>query len=455
MTEGEAPVKSGKILDTTGKFIVTGLVILIIMLIASPYVGLAAFISGIAIFFVFCGIAIFKSGFKDKSDGISCLSCGKPLKAQSKCTVCGASQVTRVTEVQLIAVASILLLVGAAYLGAASHFSETKISLVSELRESDNFRQIRIVGKVIEAADYYPEKYDPTGTIRLLVNDGTGDIYVRIIPSVCSELIEEKLIPGFGDTIDSEGALFVGDGGYMQIKVRDRDLFRIIDSEIRNVNITDLVPAARDAFEVGDKIAVEGQIQGKFEIEGFAWILDLGDQEGRQLSIFIPDAVTALTGNLNMETLYLSQVRVTGGLEWYESGHSWEIIPASVDDIEVLSPYVGDTYTILTVAQILANASAYQNGYVQLNNVTCAWHYADYLFSVTDSTTKLEISVFVDYDANVSTGFKVGDRMSVRGWVTFYDKNNNNIPDEGEWEIKIRALSSDYALTEADMRGGA
>ena len=170
--------------------------------------------------------------------------------------------------------------------------------------------------------------------------------------------------------------------------------------------------------------------------------------------MFIPDSVTALTGNLNLDEIYLSQVRVTGGLEWYESGQSWEIIPASVDDIEILSQYTGDTYVTLTVAQLLANTSAYQNKFVQLNNVNVAWRYADYLFSVTDATTKLEIAIFVDYDANTSVGFKVGDKMNVRGWVTFYDENNNNVPDEGEWELKIRALSSDYALTEKDMLAG-
>ncbi len=443
-----------KVLDTTGKLILSGLVGFIALLFVSSYVGIAAFIAGMALFIVLCAIAVMKSRKRDAEESDSCLSCGKPLKSERKCMSCGAHQVKRITEIQLISVACVLLLIGTAYLGAANYYSETKISKVGELRESDNFRQTRIIGKVIDTVSYYPEKYDPTGTIRLLVNDGTGDIYVRIVPGVSSTLIEEGEIPGFGDTVDCEGALFVGDEGYMQVKIRDRNLFKILDTGSRNVNITDLVPAKRDAFEVGDKVSVEGQIQGKFEIEGFAWILDLGDDEGRQLSIFIPDSITALTGNISIDTIYLSQVRVTGGLEWYEDGQSWEIIPASVDDIEILSQYTGDTYTTLTVGAFLSNVSAYQNQFVQLNNVTVEWYYASYLFSVSDSTTSQEIAVFVDYDANISASFKLGSKMSVRGWVTFYDENNNNIPDEGEWEIKIRALSSDYALTVEDLAGG-
>lgn len=441
------------ILGQSGALILAGLAAMIVSMMSSPFLGAGALVFGIAVFV--CSVVAAGYLPSEAQPDMECLSCGKRLVSPRQCNACGASQVTRVTERQLVSVACALLFIGMFFLAAASVYSETRISTVDSLRESDNFRQIRVVGKVVDLVDYYPEKYDDTGTIRLLVDDGTGEINIRLVPSVSRHFIESGNVPGFGDTVDCEGALFVGDGGYMQIKVRDRNLFRILDVVPRNVTMADLVPADRNAFEVGDKVIIDGQIQGKYHLEGFAWILDLGDAEGRSVSLFVPESVTALSGELDLGSLYLSQVRVTGGLEWYDSGQSWEVIPSSIRDIRVLSPYSGDSYVTLKAAEFLANASAYQNKFVQLDNVTVEWRYADYLFSVSDSTTYGEISVFVDYDANASSGIDEGDLMHVRGWVTFYDENKNGVPDEGEWEIKVRALSSDYALRVDEMGAAA
>ncbi len=439
------------VLDNTGKLMLSGLTILIIAMMSSTYLGPGAFVMGIVVFITFGTAAVYLP--ETPSGRPICLSCGRILKVKDKCGVCGANQIVRVTEVQLIAVASILLLIGVIFLGAAGAYSETRIAVIGDLRESDNFRQTRIIGNIVDLIDYYPEKYDDTGTIRMVVNDGTGDISVKIVPNISKYFIETGYIPGFGDTVDCEGALFVGDEGYMQLKVRDKNLFKIVETSGLNLTLEELLQSEKTDYDLGAKVSVEGQIQGKFYIDCFAWILDLGDQEGRSVSVFIPDTITLLTGELDMDALYLSQVIVTGGLEWYESGQSWEIIPGSVLDIEIINPYTGDDYTILTVKELLANASAYQNKFVQLDDVTVEWYYASYLYSVSDSTTYDEIAIFVDYDANTSASFGLDDKMSVRGWVTFYDENNNNVPDEGEWEIKIRELSSDYGLTIEDLGG--
>ncbi len=441
------------VLDAPGLVMMAGLTMLIVSMMTSAFYGIGAFVMGIIAFFAFAVSVVYMPEHVPKRP--RCLSCGRLLKREDKCGVCGASQITRVHEVQLIAIACMLLIIGVVFLGAAGAYSETEITKVGDLRESDNFRQTRVIGKVIDIVDYYPEKYDDTGTIRMLIDDGTGEINVRIVPTVSRYYIENDYIPGFGDTVDCEGALFVGDAGYMQIKIRDKNLFRIVDTPSLNLTLEELAASGQADHDLGTKVSVPGQIQGKFYIEGFAWILDLGDQEGRTVSVFIPDTIMQMTGDLDMDTLYLSQVIVHGGLEWYDSGHSWEIIPGSVNDLEIVSRYTGDTYVNLTVTEFLDSPETYQNQFVQLNDVTVAWYYANYLFSVSDSSTYDEISIFVDYDANTSTSFGVGDKITVRGWVTFYDENDNGIPDEGEWEIKIRALSSDYALTPEDMGGAA
>jgi DNA/RNA endonuclease YhcR with UshA esterase domain len=396
-----------------------------------------------------------EDGDDELSINASCKSCGHETHGRNSCRRCGADQVHRVTERKLIAISCVLLLIGAVYLGAASAFSETKISVIGELRETDNFRQIRVVGKVVALINFYDEKYSDTGTIRLLVNDGTGNLYVKIMPDVTEKLIREggDRIPGFGDTVDCEGSLFVGDDGYMQIKVRDKSLFRVRPRIYTEITIADLVPPNRSSFDVGKQVKVTGQIQGNFYIEGFARILDLVDEEGRSVSIFIPDVIGQLTGELDLDNIYLSRVNVSGALEWYENAQSWEIIPRSTSDIEIISTYQGDAYTTLTVGQLLSNPGAYANAYVQISNVTVATKYQDYLYSVTDATTSDKISIYVDYGANASTGIMIGQRMNCRGWVTYYDSNKNGVPDAGEWEIKIRAMSSDYSLRLSEMGG--
>jgi DNA/RNA endonuclease YhcR with UshA esterase domain len=392
--------------------------------------------------------------FIESSKTRGCLSCGEAIGDRRVCPRCSARQYGRVTEAQLVAVASVLLMIGMVYLGAASVYADTTISVVGDLKESDNFRHTRIVGKVVDVPDFYPEPYEESGTLRLLVDDGTGTIYVRTTVSVTSELLEDGRIPGFGDRVDCEGSLFVGTGGYMQIKVRDADLFRIVEGSHLQLSISDLVPGNKDDHPIGTLVTVSGRITDRYHMEGFAWIFDLSDADGNTLSVFLPQSVMDLTGELDVDAMYLSTLTVSGGLEWYERDKSWEIIPGGVDDIVITAPYTGDAYVKLTVAEFLSNASAYNNRYVELDNVTVAWAYADYLFSVAvTSSSQEEVSVFVDYDANASVAVKVGDKMSVRGWVTFYDSNGNGTPDPDEWEIKVRALSSDFARRTDGTRG--
>ncbi|MFO7619422.1 MAG: hypothetical protein R6W91_07215 [Thermoplasmata archaeon] len=375
-----------------------------------------------------------------------CKSCGHETHGKTSCGRCGADQVHRVSQKKLMAVSCVLLLIGAVYLGAASAFSETKISVIGDLQETDNFRQIRIVGKVIDLVDFYPEKYSESGTIRCLVNDGTGNMYVKIMPDITERFIRDGYIPGFGDTVDCEGSLFVGDDGYMQIKIRDKSLFRIRERAYTEITIPDLVPPVRSAFEIGQQVTVSGQIQGSFYIEGFAWILDLVDEEGRSVSIFIPDVIGLMTGELDLSNIYLAHVTVKGALEWYENAQSWEIIPAKTSDIEFVSAYHGDTYTTTTVSQLLTNGDAYNGKYVDIQDATVTWIYGagDWLISISDASTGDDISVIMDNGANTSAPFSIGNTINVRGLV---------IPYEGEWEIKIRAMSSDYSLRVSEMGG--
>ncbi len=391
---------------------------------------------------------------EDPDPGKECLSCGHVIGSKSECPRCAAKQYNRLSEKKIIAISMVLLLLGAVYLGAAGIYAETDITVVADIQESDNFRNMRIVGKVIGVPDFYPEKYEPTGVLRLLVDDGTGDIWVRLVSSVTLTLIEEGRIPGFGDTVDAEGALFVGDEGYMQVKVRDKNLFHILERNYTELGVSDLVPSVKSDYYVGQLVSVNGRIVDKFYLDGFAWIFDLADESGNSISVFMPETIEQLTGELDVNSIFLSEVNIKGALEWYEGGREWEIIPGSTTDITVTAPYTGDTYLTMTVGEMLANATALENLYVQVENVTVEWRYEDWLFSVSDSTTYDELSIFVDYNANSSTNIKEGDVMTVRGWVTYYDSNDNGVPDLDEWELKIREASSDFALDVSELWGG-
>lgn len=383
-----------------------------------------------------------------------CLSCGHRMGTRESCPRCAAKQTGRISEKKVIAVSMVLLLIGAAYMGAAGIYSETTITKIGDIRESDNFRQTRVVGQVVDVPDFYKEKYSDTGILRMLIDDGTGQIWIRVVSSVTEKLVEDGVIPGFGDTVDAEGALFVGDEGYMQIKVRDHNLFRIEERNYTQLDVSDLVPPQKSDYEVGQLVSVNGRIVDKFYIDGFAWIFDLADDEGNSVSVFVPETIMDISGDLDIDAIFLSEINMKGALEWYEGGQEWEIIPGRVSDFEIISPYTGDTYILMTVGDFLSNATAYENQYVQVENVTVEWRYEDWLFSVSDSSTSDELSVFVDYDANASINIQEGDRMSVRGWVTYYDSNDNGVPDFDEWEIKVRASSSDYALFSNELGGG-
>ena len=85
---------------------------------------------------------------------------------------------------------------------------------------------------------------------------------------------------------------------------------------------------------------------------------------------------------------------------------------------------------------------------MEIHDATVEWIYGDgdWLFSISDSSTNDEISVILDKGANTTTSFSLGDDIHLRGTIIQY---------EDEWEIMVRASSSDYALSDYDYGGGS
>lgn len=380
---------------------------------------------------------------------LECPSCGSELAvAQLLCTRCGARTYGRASQRNIVVIAATLLVVGIILFRFASIYAETEISKISELGEDDNFRHVRVIGRVTEIPKFYTDKYGG-GTIKFYLNDTTGELPVKCSSEVLDKLISERKIPAFGDIVDLEGTLYAGEE-YRVIKIFSSASLRIKPRIYEELTIDSIASKNSEAdFAAGKLVKISGIINSVYRLS-FAYNIYVGDELGNEIPVFITSDFAELTGWDEVKNLSEgNDITVKGALKWYSKYSQWEVIPTSSREIvatgisEIVSK---QTYFPTTVEELLGNTFGFNNTLVVLENSFVAdegsysENYSSELrsevvFRVATTLEGASLRVYVESFATRPLNLTYGSNIMVKGLFIAQEEN--------EWCIRVRVGTDD------------
>lgn len=121
----------------------------------------------------------------------------------------------------------------------------------------------------------------------------------------------------------------------------------------------------------------------------------------------------------------------------------WELnVRADTPDRVEVMPAVYNNYTL---AELLGDKTAHLNELVRITELEVV-SVEPYGWIVTDNTTTMSAYVYAQPGASAPTYVNVSDYIWLQGIFTFYDINQNEVPDDDEWEIKVRGAADDIIV---------
>ncbi len=363
-----------------------------------------------------------------------CPSCDEPVTVEGdKCNRCGANLVTRQSIKGISLAACSLFVIGIMFLAMAAT-SVMPVTPINTLTLDDNFAQVRIRGVVSAAPDFYPDKYGYSGTMRISVNDTTGEMTVRSYTIVTQRFIdkdtlEHPRIPGIGDTVDIQGQAIISETSQGITLKSERDL-KIEAREYQTYEIAKIDVAGQYSLTPLQLVTVTGKIIQKSNYTS-AVSMYIEDGKGHSVNVYIPTSVIGLTGIGDVYRCRVGDnVTACGALEWYKD--HWEIIPQTTKNFVCHSEPV--VYNKTTVENLMANTATFIGKAVELTNVVIT-STTMYTFNVADSeTSTTNVTIYVAYGATCTAQKTVGQRVNVKGTFVQYGTG---------WEVRIDSGTDD------------
>jgi hypothetical protein len=369
-----------------------------------------------------------------------CPSCGK-VPHGKMCIHCGANTLKRLKETTLLAWALVLMLLGTSLFIMAMNVAEPEIREICSIDQDDAYENLRIMGTVVSAPNYYVEKYEPdTGVARFTVNDTTGEINVKLETPVVKEIRKEGRVPGVGDVIDVRGTVYLGDDGWMQMTCITPEFLRITKREYTPMAISQISGAGESDLEKYSQVEVEGTISYVYESD-YSIRFNLEDNDGNEVVCFMRTTIVQLTDDDGIadNVSYGAFVTVRGALEYYKPWYSttgyWEVIPTSAHSIKMQGVAPKVDYPVYSISDLMLNPDENEGLLVRIENVVAyeidSWN----LFMVADPDTGANISIYIEYGANMTGDIFLDAVIDVQGSFTkYYDI----------YELKVRAGKSDF-----------
>ena len=329
---------------------------------------------------------------------MKCPSCGKEIPDDTIiCPYCTANvkRRVRIKVIYIVAISLIIISSFYAYLSYAS--PEVEITKIKDLGIDQNYNFVHVRGKVIDYPRAYEGDYGVTEVV-FTVNDGTGDISIKIYRGLINKAVEEKKIPGIGDEVDVSGTFSYSNK--KTITVNNINLLHVIKGKFENMNLKEIYHASPWALKNGEMVSVAGNITGIHEYS-FGFIASIDEK----VDLLIPRAYYSLN-LLNLKEFSSGFVRINGSLEFYEPKN-----PSS-------------KYTTVALDRVMNNPEEFNN-----TNIRIAW--AEVVDKNEDSNIIVVTSNNTNITVYVSSGVKyyqIGDRVEIQGKFQYYN---------GKWEISV------------------
>ena len=358
---------------------------------------------------------------------MKCPSCGMEIPDDVEiCPYCTANVKKRVRIKAIYVVALTLIIVSATYAIFAYTQSGVEISKIGSLSINENYNFVHVRGVVVS----YPRTYDSNYGVTQLsftIDDGTGQITVKIYRDLIPRVVEEHKVPGIGDVVDAQGTFSYGTR--KSLTINNVDFLNIEKGKYRGVNLKDVAMASPWDFKNGELIYVEGNITSVKEYS-FGYISSIDDS----VDLLIPHAYTSLA-LVNLSKLGSGIARIYGSLEFYQpKDHSSDYIAVNMSEVMKDPEEYNKTNVFVEWAQVVDKDE--DNSTIMVN----------------DNGTN--VTVYSSYGVKY---YDVGDYVQIQGkfvnyhgiWEISVTRKNDYIT-EPRWEI---IMSSQYKIIEEKSYG--
>jgi len=337
-----------------------------------------------------------------------CEGCGEWVdKKEKKCLKCAEPFAYRVKETTIVKVSTVVFALLTVFFFVVAALWSTGVTKVEDINEENNFSILKIKGTVIDTPDYYPNAYDDSGTMRIWLNDTSGEIQVYFDEITTKTLIKNGEIPELGDTVEVMGrvsyskdsdTMKIADIGiskrglsvsidtagndeevlpYRSLSVENENNLEILKNVYTRLLIPDIAGKGKDTYEDGKKVLVNGTVVSDLTNYSTAYVLTICDvSSGEKLIVYVPKDIVELSGielysedDVIYNMLAGSEVSILGSLTYYESAYGsqyskWELIPSSLGKAKKVSGRycfeIGKEGSGFSVDMLMSNPDIYK-----------------------------------------------------------------------------------------------
>ena len=329
---------------------------------------------------------------------MKCPSCGREIPDDTTiCPYCTANVKRRVRIKIIYIVAITLVIVSSFYAFLAYASPGVAITKIGNLGVEQNYNFVHVRGEVVDYPRVYEGDYGVTEVV-FTVNDGTGDISVRIYRSLVEKAVEQGKIPGVGDTVDVSGTFSYSTR--KSLTVNNIDLLKVMKEKFNPTSLDKIYESPPWALQENFGVTVTGNITGMREYSfGFIATID------EKVDFLIPRAYYSLN-MINLKDISSGYVSVDGALQFYE-------------------PYTPSIhYPVMNLSEVMKNPEDYNN-----TNIKILWgevmdkNEDKRILNVRDNNTNITV-----YVASGVKYYDVGDHVEIQGKFQYYN---------GSWEISV------------------
>ncbi len=329
---------------------------------------------------------------------MKCPSCGQEIPDDVDiCPYCTAHVRNRVRIKAIYAVALTLIIVASAYSFFAFAESEVPVSKIGDLGITQNYNFVHIRGTVVNYPKAYESNYGIT-QVSFTVDDGTGQITVKLYRDQIQRMEQEKKVPAIGDTVDAQGTFSYGTR--KSLTINNIEFLKITHGKYHGLSLKKLATAPPWGFKNGELISVSGNITGVSEYS-FGYIATIDDS----VDLLVPQVYCGLK-MVDIGKVSSGTVRFYGSLEFYQSKKQ------------------SSDYKAVEMREVMKNPESYNR-----TNVFVSW---GEIKSIDSENGKIIVeqngTEFTVYTYHSLKYLHVGDHVQLQGKFVNY---------HGMWEISV------------------
>lgn len=262
-----------------------------------------------------------------------CPNCGRYVGSLEVCPYCGTKIPKHTGYYYAKYGALAFALIGIVLLLIFAQNVPVQYVHIKDIKQTYNYGTVEIRGIVSSTPSLIVYK-GGSATLYIDVDDGTGIMSIHVYSPTVEKLAKAHKLPGYGDYVKIIGEVYI----------RGSNIYMIVNSP-KEVTIIKPKPVHMSIAEINHinypygkyvRVELNATVLKVFETSRGSYVLNITDGTG-YMEMYIPYSIVYFT-DMNIKDLQGERIDVVGTIQWYGSfmSGSWELIPASMEDIKVI-----------------------------------------------------------------------------------------------------------------------